>query len=219
MMYREKYATTQYGETGLRHWNDSGLHDSSAKKIISAKKAFEKGMVFLMQGDLLHARQKFMLCLKNDSSHPQAQGHLEVADFYEKSQKAAEAALKYLFESGKAHKFDPSGVWKMEFTVEDAKETLEAVQRAGFDVKSAAVALGMGRAYLSLAASFGREEWKALASGEFDRALSILGNDKESQYMKAAVHRFCAQLELKDEDKKAHLASMHRLDAHIPDDW
>gem|GEM_PF-4127013 len=199
------------GNRKVRHWNDDRKYDfAGCKKEEDAESLFKKGMAALMQGKLKKAKNEFNLCLSHNLAHRQAPGHIEVADFYEKSQQAADDAIKSLHKSGKAHCFSAGGVWKAEFTQKDADE-----MRSGFDQKSAAAEFGMGRAYLALAIKLGRDEWKEFARVEFDRALSLLGKTKAEKYMAAAVHRICAQAE----DSGMHLAKMRELDPHIPDDW
>jgi len=208
----------------IRHWNDPGHsyvgQNNASRDFTDRKKAedaddrFRSGMEALMQGKLRKAKNEFNLCLSHNLAHRQAPGHIEVVDFYSKTQKVANAAIKFLHESGKAYRFNTSGFAMIEFDAKDAEETRAEMARRGFDAKSAAVAFGLGRAYLA----FVTEEkpgWNICAKSEFERALSLLGKSRADKYMAAAVHRVYAQVG----NKEFHLAAMRELDPHIPDGW
>ena len=226
MMYSRHGGNTDVGswkrKTG--HWNNPGercvgqgkkTRDfTDCKKTEDADGLFKRGMVALMQGKLKKAKKEFNLCLSHNPAHRQAPGHLEVAEFCSTSQRVANATIKFLHESGKAHRFNVSGVAKIEFDAKDFEETKAEMKRGGFDPESAAAAFGMGRAYLAFATEE-KPGWKICAISEFERALSLLGNTRAEKCMAAAVHRIYAQAE----GREFHMALMRELDPHIPDDW
>ena len=208
----------------IRHWNDPGHSHvgqngasrdfTDRKKRDDADSLFRSGMEALMQGKLRKAKKEFILCQSHNPAHRQAPDRIEVVEFYSKSQKAANATIKFLHRSGKAHRFNVSGVAKIEFDAKDFEETKAEMKRGGFDPKSAVAAFGMGRAYLAFATEE-KPGWNICAKTEFERALSLLGNTRAEKCMAAAVHRIYAQVE----GREFHLARMHELDPHIPDGW
>ncbi|MFA5929296.1 MAG: hypothetical protein WC861_00260 [Candidatus Micrarchaeia archaeon] len=209
MMYSNSKKTGHWN-VEVKHWNDPGQcyvgqnkHDfADRKKKEDADSLFRSGMAALMQGKLRKAKNEFNLCLSHNLAHRQAPEHLEVVEFCSKSQRVANAAIKFLGKKGMLFKLDG----------ESAKAVKAGMAHAGFDTKSAAVAFGIGQAYLAMGKTLDMNVW---ARNEFERALSLLGSSRAEKYMKAAVHRIYAQAE----NEEFHRAQMRRLDPHIPADW
>jgi len=214
MMYSNSKKAGHWN-VGVKHWNEddhsrvghvsTNREFAGRKKKDDAESMFKDGMKALMRGKLKKAKREFNLCLSHNLAHRQAPGHIEVADFYEKSQQVAEAALKFIGESSMIYKFGDN----------DAKAVKVGMARAGFGEKSAVAAFGIGRAYLTMATMQPGLDWDIYARKEFDRALSLLGKTKAEKYMAAAVHRIYAQAG----DSELHLAKMRELDPHIPEKW
>lgn len=209
MMYSNNKKTGHWN-VEAKHWKDQGRgyagqngHGFADRKMAEdAERLFRSGMAALMQGKLRKAKNEFNLCQSHNPAHRQAPEHLEVVEFYRQSQKAANAAIKFLGGSGMIYKLDEGS----------AKAVTEGMARAGFGTESAPVAFGIGRAYLAMGRTL---DLNTCAKSEFDRALSLLGGSRAEKCMKAAVHRFYAQVE----KEGFHLAEMRRLDPHIPADW
>jgi hypothetical protein len=185
----------------IKHWKDpdrdslSG-HASTNREFLNrnvradARELFSSGMNWLMNRNLRKAKEGFRLCQAHDIANRQVPAHLDVLEFYSKSQRVANAAIRFLHKNGKAHKFDASGFAMPKYDADDMEEARKEMASLKFKPSAATVAFGLGRAYLALATE-NKPGWKECAKAEFERALSLRGNKRAEKCMAAAVHRCC----------------------------